>query len=165
MKENKKTFNCIVPALASWWCGRTTNSRRQELNRRGTLSRWTKLLKIKRKLKIFCTGKNQNLWEFLKVDKENPNMPGNLYILLGDETLELTIKQVENMRCPKKEQRIEIQIISQEQTFDGSWWQPVEGWNDLDQEGPHLSFTAAQKSLLTACVNVICMRLYFHFFI
>ena len=54
------------------------------------------------------------------MDKENPNMPGNLYILLGDETLELTIKQVENMRYLKKKERIEIQIISQEQTFDGS---------------------------------------------
>ena len=32
-------------------------------------------------------------------------------------------------------------------------------------QGPHLSLTTAQKLLLTACVNVICMRLYFHFFI
>ena len=79
-----------------------------------------KVDKIAQNQKIFCTGKNQNLWEFLKVDKENPNMPGNLYILLGDETLELTIKQVENMRYLKKKERIEIQIIFQEQTFDGS---------------------------------------------
>ena len=41
----------------------------------------------------------ENVKEVLvEMDKENPNMPGNLYILLGDETLELTIKQVENMR-------------------------------------------------------------------
>ena len=34
----------------------------------------------------------------VKVDSQNPNMPGNLYLLLGDETLELTMKTVETMR-------------------------------------------------------------------
>ena len=34
----------------------------------------------------------------VKVVKENPEMPDNLYLLLGDETLELSIKSVENMR-------------------------------------------------------------------
>jgi len=34
----------------------------------------------------------------VKVDSQNPNMPGNLYLLLGDETLELTMKSVETMR-------------------------------------------------------------------
>ena len=35
---------------------------------------------------------------FVKVDQENPEMPGNLYLLLGDETLELSIKSVEKNR-------------------------------------------------------------------
>ena len=34
----------------------------------------------------------------VKVDEENLDMPGNLYLLLGDETLELSIKSVEDMR-------------------------------------------------------------------
>ena len=34
----------------------------------------------------------------VKVVEENPEMPCNLYLLLGDETLELSIKSVENMR-------------------------------------------------------------------
>ena len=34
----------------------------------------------------------------VKVASENSYMPGNLYLLLGDETLELTIKAVENNR-------------------------------------------------------------------
>ena len=34
----------------------------------------------------------------VKVDQENPEMPGNLYLLLGDETLELSIRAVEKER-------------------------------------------------------------------
>jgi len=35
------------------------------------------------------------------VEQENPDMPGNLHLLLADETLELSIKSVENMRNNK----------------------------------------------------------------
>ena len=51
-------------------------------------------------------GKYNFCWEILvskltsscKVDKENEYMPPNLYLLMGDETLELTIKAVEHNR-------------------------------------------------------------------
>ena len=34
----------------------------------------------------------------VKVSDYNRNIPGNLFLLLGDDTLELTIKQVEFLR-------------------------------------------------------------------
>ena len=57
-------------------------------------------------------------------------MPGNLYLLMGDETLELTIKAVEHNRwiqCFKSFS----QILGQERRKQWTRSQSVERWNHL----------------------------------
>merc|ERR1719471_2417797 len=78
----------------------------------------------------------------VKVDKENEYMPHNLYLLMGDETLELTIKAVEHNRNasnagqglnPWKDGTILVKRMIEKYAKKLRKSESVEGWDHLGE--------------------------------